>query len=107
MTRTVLFIRSLQLAAVLFTVAACSHGKCVKNGAIGEISGNHGHSLNVPAAQVKAGVGGAYTLTGGDHQHTIMLTDADMKKLAQDEPVVTRATSIQGHTHEVHVSCRD
>lgn len=93
--------------AAILGVSACSQGKCAKNGAVAEISGAHGHVLNIPAAQVKAGVGGAYTLTGGAHQHTIMLTDADMKKLGQDQSVVTRATSIEGHTHEVRVSCRE
>jgi hypothetical protein len=83
--------------------------KCVTNGTVVEISGNHGHTADVPAADIKRGIGGTYPLAKGtaDHQHVFVLRDADMQKLQKGEAVTTRSSSVNGHLHELAIRCKD
>jgi hypothetical protein len=83
--------------------------KCVTNGTVVEISGNHGHTANVPAADVKRGIGGTYPLAKGtaDHAHVFVLKDSDMQKLQKGETVTTRSSSVNGHVHELAIRCKD
>ena len=51
-------------------------------GSIGvSISSNHGHTLEVPLADVAAGTEKTYTLTdNGNHEHTVVVTDGDPER---------------------------
>jgi hypothetical protein len=89
----------------VFAVGCKSDGACAQ-GAVAQISGEHGHAAEVPADHVKRGVGGSYQAKGGDHEHVISLKDADFAKLKAGEKVKTVATSVNAHTHEVEVACK-
>lgn len=93
-----------------FLAAGCDKGvpdnACTKNGAMADLSGNHGHAIDVPADHVKRGIGGTYAVRGGEHEHVIVLKDEDMKKIQRAESVKTRTSSVNGHVHEVEVKCK-
>lgn len=80
--------------------------KCVTNGTQVELSGNHGHAVDIPADHVKRGMGGGYAVKGGDHEHAVVLRDEEMKKLQAGETVKTRTSSVNAHVHEVTISCK-
>ncbi|MCC6900142.1 MAG: hypothetical protein IT377_14280 [Polyangiaceae bacterium] len=80
-------------------------GKCESGTAV-ELSGNHGHAVDIPADAVKRGMGGGYAVKGGDHEHAVVLKDDDMKKLQAGEKVTTRTSSVNSHLHEVTITCK-
>jgi hypothetical protein len=93
-------------AVVLGTATACEKkSACTGDEVTVEISGNHGHSVSVPGSGARRGIGGTYPLKGGTHEHIIHVMDEDLSKLNAGERVTTRATSVNGHTHEVTLSC--
>jgi hypothetical protein len=95
-------------AVVALALTGCQEkSACVKNGVTVEITGNHGHEATVPLERVRDTVPGLVAVTGGGHQHALMLTEADMKALHDGKPVTTRTTSVQGHAHEVGVRCKE
>lgn len=96
------------LALVVLPLAGCkgAESTCLKQGARAEISGNHGHAVEIPAEHVRRGVGGTYPLKGTEHEHVFVLRDDDMKELAAGHSVKTRASSVNGHTHEIEVRCQ-
>lgn len=104
-------VLTVSTAALGFVSSACESGgpksKCVTQGTQYEISGNHGHAIDVPADHVKRAIGGTYPVKGGDHEHAIVLKDADMKGLGAGTPVKTRTSSVNGHVHEAEVKCKD
>lgn len=103
------------LIAVSVSIAALAAG-CDKgggsagtqcaNGAQAELTGNHGHAVEISADQIKRGMGGPHAVKGGDHEHAILLKDEDVKKLQAGEKVATRTSSVNGHMHEVTFSCK-
>lgn len=96
-------------AGLLLAAPGCDKGgsKCVTNGTVVEISGNHGHTADVPKDAVKRGIGGTYAVKGADHEHAIVLKDEDMQALQKGTPVRTRTSSVNGHLHEVEIRCKD
>jgi hypothetical protein len=80
---------------------------CAVDGAAAQsISGNHGHSLDVPAADFMTGTGGTYGIQGSaDHSHSITLSGAQLTTIASGTPVTVTSTSGGGHTHSVVVAC--
>lgn len=82
-------------------------GSCRDNGAKnGAISGNHGHSLVVPPADVLAGAAKTYNIQGtATHPHTITIRADQMAILAQNGMFTVTSTNDAGHTHEVTVTC--
>ncbi len=108
--RLAAFLGSMVIGAgVLLGASSCdkASSKCVTNGTVVEISGNHGHTADVPADAVKRGIGGTYVTKGGDHEHAMVLKDDDMKSLQKGQPVRTRTNSVNGHVHEVEIRCKD
>jgi hypothetical protein len=104
---------SLVMAGLALVAPGCDKGggggtesKCVTSGTAAEISGNHGHAIDIPSDAVKRGLGGTYAVKGGDHEHAVALTDADMKNLQAGQPATTRTSSVNGHVHEVKISCK-
>jgi hypothetical protein len=95
------------MAILFIAVTACQKkSDCLKNGVVVEIAGNHGHEAAIPTEQVERGAGKMYPVRGGTHEHTMNLTDADMKSLQAGSPVTTRSTTVQGHVHEIGVTCK-
>jgi hypothetical protein len=99
-------ILGLATAVLVVVNIDCRGETACAQGAAAEISGNHGHTTEVPAEHVKRGVGGSYAIKGGDHEHVVSLKDADMAELKAGKKVRTIATSVNGHTHEVEVACK-
>jgi hypothetical protein len=98
------------LSGVLLTgcdKASAPSSKCVSRGTVAEISGNHGHTLDIPADHVRRGLGGTYAVKGGDHEHVVVLTDADQQKLGAGTAVKTRTSSVNGHVHEIEIKCKE
>lgn len=70
------------------------------------IAGNHGHVLEVTAADVTAAVEKTYDITGSaGHAHSVTVTAADFATIAGGTSVQLVSTSGDGHTHTVTVSC--
>jgi hypothetical protein len=82
---------------------------CTANGAGATgaaITGNHGHSVTVPAADVNAGTDQTYSIAGGGgHDHTVTVTAADFTMLAAGMSVTLTSSSGAAHTHQVTLSC--
>lgn len=91
-----------------FTLAGCeSKSACVANGVEVEIAGNHKHAMSIPTDHIERAVGGMYPVKGAaDHEHVVKLSDADMEQLKAGESVQTRSTSVQSHTHEIAIRCK-
>ncbi len=74
---------------------------CASNG----ITGNHGHSLMVPAADFGGPGDKTYDITGTSaHSHTITLTAAQRTTILAGTSLTVTSTS-SGHTHDVTVTC--
>jgi len=79
---------------------------CLKNGATGSISVNHGHNLTVSATDVNSGAEKTYNITGSaGHSHSVTVTADDFLTLKDNLPVTIDSTAGGGHTHSVTVSC--
>lgn len=99
--------RWLTVGGFVVIVAGCQKkSACETNGVVVDIAGNHSHEASISAEHIRRGEGRMYPLRGGTHQHTMMLTDADMKALQDGKSVTTRSTSVDGHVHEVVVACK-
>ena len=69
-----------------------------------EISGNHGHALSVPVADILAGVTKTYDSAGtAGHSHFVQITAADFATLASGGTLIK--TSCNGGDHEYVLSC--
>jgi hypothetical protein len=70
------------------------------------IATNHGHMLEVPAADVAAGEAMTYELTTGNgHTHQVTVSVVNMERLANGESVDLLSTTDGGHQHGVTVVC--
>jgi hypothetical protein len=72
------------------------------------ISGNHGHSLTIPAADVDSMVSKTYSIAGtAGHDHTITLTPAQLAQIKLMNAVTVTSTigGSPSHTHDVTVNC--
>ncbi len=80
-------------------------GDCTGDGTA-QIASTHGHGLTVPHADIEAGEGKDYDITGSAaHSHSIMLTANHMADLAAGMSVTVVSTSGGGHTHQVTITC--
>lgn len=76
------------------------------------VATNHGHTVEVPEADVEAGLEKTYNLTlGGDHFHTLFLSAANMASLSGGgsvtvESSIDPSTSFGTHAHDVTVTCQ-
>ena len=80
---------------------------CSTNGAHDTvITGNHGHTLMVPAADFAAAGDRTYDITGSaDHPHAVTLTAAQRTTLLGGGTVTTTSTTNLAHSHDVTVAC--
>ena len=75
-------------------------------GTVIAIGTNHGHTGDIPAADVAAGVEKTYNIQGrSPHPHTVTVTAADFQMLQQGAEVVLTSTLDAGHTHSFTVRC--
>jgi hypothetical protein len=71
------------------------------------ISGNHGHSMIVTAAEINSPMDREYDITGGaDHTHTAMVTASQYETLVTNSPVQVTSTVFAGHSHTISIRCR-
>jgi hypothetical protein len=90
------------------TAVGCeSKSACVKNGVLGEVEGSPPHTLDIPKDHVERKLGGTYAVKGESHEHVVPLSDADMKTLHSGGKVSKRASSVNAHTHEITIRCKD
>jgi hypothetical protein len=71
------------------------------------IGGNHGHALTVPVADVEAAEDATYTLTGADHEHTLIVTAGHFEILVDAGTVTVQSSAGtgDGHKHQVELRC--
>jgi hypothetical protein len=70
------------------------------------ISGNHGHTLTIPEADLSATMDMTYNIMGtATHNHTVTFTVAQLAQLKNHQSVTVTSTSASGHTHNVTASC--
>ena len=70
------------------------------------IGSNHGHSIEVSAADANAGVEKTYPIQGTSmHPHTVTLTAADFATLRQTGTVTVMSSMDANHRHNVTVTC--
>ena len=63
-------------------------GDCEKNGAVGTIENNHGHTLSIPASDVLISQAKSYDITGSaGHSHTVDVSVDSFNRLALRNPV--------------------
>jgi hypothetical protein len=68
----------------------------------GTISGNHGHTAVITAAQITAADSVSLDIRGtADHPHTVSLTAAEVGMIGSGQRVSTNSSSDDGHTHTV------
>ncbi len=81
-------------------------GSDCAGGADGNISGNHGHTASVSAADITAAAAKDYDIMGSSaHSHTISVSAAQMGELAAGDSVTVTSTMAAGHTHDVTLAC--
>ncbi|MBX3247135.1 MAG: hypothetical protein KF901_08145 [Myxococcales bacterium] len=70
-------------------------------------AGGQAHAVTVPAADVAAGEPRTYTLSGGNHTHTIMVSAEDFAMLASGATVMVTSSGngAGNHTHVVTLAC--
>ena len=70
------------------------------------ISGNHGHVLSIPAADLTATTNRTYGITGtADHTHSVTFTPAQLASLGSGMSVMVMSTVNSSHDHAVTATC--
>lgn len=71
-------------------------------GATGAISGNHGHTASITAAELTAGSAIRLTITGtATHPHTVDLSGAEVMQIAARQQVSKTSSTDDAHSHVV------
>jgi hypothetical protein len=77
---------------------------CTSTG--GAILGNHGHALEIPAADLESKVDVHYSIQGtSNHPHTITLTPAQLAALKGGQSVTVTSSTDFSHSHDVTITC--
>lgn len=70
------------------------------------ISGNHGHVLTVPRADLDSATDMNYSIAGtAGHDHTFTLTVAQLQALKAGQTVTVTTGTTNAHSHQVTPSC--
>lgn len=88
----------------LATVGCQKSGTCAGKDLLVEISGNHGHAERIPAAVLEPGKR-VFRLEGGSHDHSVRLSEAELKDLSEGKSVERRSSSMNAHVHELRLTC--
>jgi len=79
-------------------------GQCTPASAV--ISGNHGHVLAIPAADLDSTTDKSYSIHGtATHDHTVTFTVGLLQMLKNGQTVMATSTETNSHSHSVSVSC--
>jgi len=79
-------------------------GSCSADG--GAISGNHGHSLSIPAADLDSATALSYSIRGSaNHDHTVTLSAAQLAMLKADQSITVTSSTDSAHDHSVTITC--
>ncbi len=79
---------------------------CIENGALGNVTENHGHELTIPKEDVIAAKEKTYSIQGfADHDHTLTLKPADFTALKNSSGSDIYSSTTNGHRHSVFVLC--
>jgi hypothetical protein len=98
------------LAGVTITITGCGGDNNSTAGPSGQ-SGNkagsvsssagHSHTAEITAAQLTAGNAISVTLVGGDHTHTLALSQSELTQINAGTRVQKESSNDQAHTHFV------
>ena len=70
------------------------------------IGDNHGHVMVVSQSDVLAAQQKSYSIRGtSDHDHTVLLTQAEFEQLAGCRAIMTTSTFDADHDHSILVAC--
>ena len=70
-----------------------------------EILDNHGHTLDVPDADVRSGAGATYMVSGGTHTHSVTITATLFRQLQSTGSVMVGTEGGVDHEHAIRVTC--
>jgi hypothetical protein len=71
-----------------------------------DITGNHGHVLDIPAADLDATDTKTYSIMGTSvHDHTVTLTAAQLAELKAGNPVSVDSSVAAAHSHSITITC--
>ena len=78
--------------------------ECASSGAA--ISGNHGHALEIPEADLDSTANMTYSIQGTTgHDHTVTFTPAQLQSLKAGQAVTVASSAAFQHEHNVTVTC--
>ena len=78
--------------------------ECSSSGA--DISGNHGHTLSIPLADLDSTADKTYSIAGSSsHNHTVTFTPDQLKQLKAGQTVTVGSSTSFQHAHNVTPSC--
>jgi hypothetical protein len=78
--------------------------ECGSSGAA--VSGNHGHALEIPEADLDSTVNMTYSIQGtSGHDHTVTFTPAQLQLLKAGQAVTVTSSATFQHEHNVTVTC--
>jgi hypothetical protein len=78
--------------------------QCGSTGAA--ISGNHGHALTIPAADLDSATNMTYSILGtANHAHSVTFTPAQLQALKAGQGVTVQSTTNSFHDHAVTATC--
>lgn len=81
-----------------------SISSCSSEGAA--ISGNHGHSLSIAAADLDSTTAKTYSIQGAaTHDHLVTLSPAQLATLKAGGSVTVTSTTTLAHDHAVTITC--
>ncbi|HUL65465.1 MAG TPA: hypothetical protein VLW55_12690 [Burkholderiaceae bacterium] len=70
------------------------------------ITGNHGHAVTIPTADLDSMVDMTYNIQGtADHNHTITLTPAQLQMIKAMTATSIMSSTNLSHNHDVTVNC--
>ena len=70
------------------------------------ITGNHGHAVTIPTADLDSMVDMTYNIQGtADHNHTITLTPAQLQMIKAMTATSMMSSTNLSHNHDVTVNC--
>ena len=72
----------------------------------GAVSGNHGHALAIPSADLDSAAAVTYDIRGNaDHPHSVTFTPAQLQQLKAGQSVTVLSTTNASHDHSVTATC--
>lgn len=109
-----LFLRQMGGGCLTLVLAGCGGGGDDANqpqpsGACSKFvfTGNHGHTLEIPAADLNSLTDKTYSVQGSaTHDHPFTLTAANLARLKAGQAIVVVTTGVvEAHSHDVSGTC--